>query len=212
MSKICIECGAKLDDKDLFCDECGTEQPARKEDGALSEQEKIAVDLEHTNSVGTGIKTCEVFISKYYNELEELERQKSGFDGKMMFVSSILFLIGVGGVILCFKKFGIGIGIISIFVIYKIWDVLMDIILKVKNRNNKYQNEADQKEYQDKKDELELSMKKYQKEMELLMTDVVYQKYSHVFDKRGIIPKAMIEALREGKANTIEEAEKFADY
>lgn len=212
MSKRCIECGAELEEKAMFCDECGAKQDSLEAEVVLNEQEQIAADLERTNTVGSSIRFCEMQISSCYDELKELEERASGFDMKMAIISVVLFLLGVFGVVICFKKFGIVVGIISIFIIYKIWDVLVNGILKIKNGMNKNEHEVNQKEYQEKKAELEQNMEKYSKEKEELRADIAYQRYSSLYHKRGIIPSAMINALKDGRAKTIEEAEKFADY
>lgn len=212
MSKRCVGCGAELSDKALFCDECGMQLPTEESEFMQSEREKIAADLERANSVGMGIKTREFEISRDYDELKELDNRAAGVNKKTGIVGLILLVLGIVVVILCFKILGLIAGIISIFVVYKILDVLLSFAFKMYNEMNKEEYEANQKEYQEKKVELEQRMKKNEKELEELKADVAYQRYSSLYYKRGVIPSAMIKALREGKANTIEEAEKFADY
>lgn len=213
MSKNCIVCGTELEDEAIFCDECGVKQGEETEIKIQNERTKLIEELEWTNRISSKIANEEVFKHMQQEELEILEKNAKGQNDKVIMVIAIIALIGT---VICFINFGFIGGIIGFFVSCWIGDGIESIIRIILINKNREAVEAAKKVYFDKKDELEMKIKNCEVEMEELKSDICYKKYAYLL-RPGIlpysneVPKVIIEALKEGKANTLEEAIKFTD-
>lgn len=208
MSKKCIVCGTELDNTAVFCDECGAKQGDAKEIRIQSERNKLIEDLEKTEQIGISISTTEMMKNECYEELEELKNRAEGVNNKLLIIAGIIVLIGT---IVCLKKFGIIGGIIGFFICCKIGDIIEFNVRKLLNMKNKTEIEAAKKEYMEKKDKLEGELEKYRNEIEELKNDIVYRKYAYLLtnDAIPLIRRPIINALKEGKADTLEEAIRY---
>lgn len=212
MSKKCIECGIELDDGAVFCDECGAKQGKAKEIKLQSERNKLIEELEKVDKISSRIGNNEMFIDKYRTELSELKEKADGVNGKLLIIIGVIVLIGT---IICFKKFGLIGGIVGFFICEWIGSIVEANIRKLLNTKKRETIELAKEEYLRKKAELEADIKKREDEIRELASDVTYKKYAHLLKEVHPfyyhIPKNIINALKEGKANTLEEAMQFSE-
>lgn len=212
MSKKCIECGIELDDGAVFCDECGAKQGDAKDIKLQSERNKLIEELEKVDKISSSIGTNELLIDKNTEELEELKNNAEGNTDKF---ALIILLIVLGATVICFRKIGFIGGIVGFFICCWIGNFMLSIIRRILNVKNKEELKAAKDEYLSKKDELEADIKKCKDEIRELASDVTYKKYAHLLKEVHPfyyhIPKNIINALKEGKANTLEEAMQFSE-
>ena len=212
MSKKCIECGIELDDGAVFCDECGAKQGEANVIKLQSERNKLIEELEKVDKISSRIGSNEMFIDKYRTELSELKEKADGVNGKLLIIIGVIVLVGT---IICFKKFGFIGGIVGFFICEWIGSVVETNIRKLLNTKKRETIELAKEEYLRKKEELEADIKKREDETRELASDVTYKKYAHLLKEVHPfyyhIPKNIINALKEGKANTIEEAMQFSE-
>lgn len=213
MSKKCIECGIELDDGAVFCDECGAKQGEAKVIKLQSERNKLIEELEKTDKIGSSIGINEMLIDKHRTELSELKDKADGVNGKLLIIIGVIVLIGT---IICFKKFGFIGGIVGFFICVWIGNIVEANLRKLLNIKKREEIELAKEEYLRKKVELEADIKKLEEQIRELASDVTYKKYAYLLKNEVHpffynIPKNIINALKEGKANTLEEAMQFSE-
>lgn len=224
MENRCIECGAELESNASFCSYCGARQPQIEKDSKL-EKEKLIADLEHADTVAYRIVSNKDSINKFFNELEKLDIEKleskaEGYGTTFMKTAIVVGIIVLAIVVIgLFKKVGIIAAVIGFFVVKKIIDMILELLLKINNEINKEEVKKYMQEYESQipqKEELEKKMEECHKIIKELEEDIVYQKYSYLLEPtyanyKGI-PLGIINALKDGKAENLEEAIKYKNY